>query len=439
MEQDAQDSHVLLTQALVPYVNGMRRFIAEDLQKALGEHWWPAGVLGVFDEDRKRRLEEEVQRHPARALELSLDVAHFPHIIGANLGSALPHTFMNRFDAFGRMRRIVHVRNQWAHQHEIAFPAALIAAGYMKDVLLELNQPEAVRIDRLIKDYAIEPMAVAEEEAMYTIEPSIDADDLDLGELRERVSTPTRLWRELRNYLPVETRVEMPEDVDAGEAKVTIRVYNTAPSNSDEPEIHFRNVSITVEGVDARGRNGHSFDVGPGQEHVVVYTFPPRQAISLSLNVSGEVDAERFFQFRTSTNVPTEVIAGIRQEFNEWLSALELEVFVNDLEASVAGFHKDIPLSELQSRRMALRQRVGELKNKQEDLEKLYSHFQLRGGSPLADRMKGLAKDLIELGNRIEKLDGAMGATDLEQIEGAVAGVREVQLSILRVEAAVRG
>lgn len=423
----------------MPYVNGMRRFIAGDLQKALGEYWWSAGVLGVFDEDRKHRLEEEVQRHPGRALELSLDVAHFPHIIDANLGSAFPHTFMNRFDAFGRMRRIVHIRNQWAHQHEIPFPVALIAAGYMKDVLLELNQPQAVFIDRLIKDYAVEPTAIAEEDVMYTIEPPIDSDDLDLEELRERVSTPTRLWRELRSYLPVETRLEMPEDAEDGEAKVTIRVYNTAPSNSDEPEIRFRNVSITVDGVDARGRNESSFDVGPGQEHVLVYTFPPRQAISLCLNVSGEVDAERFFQFRTPVNVPTEIIAGIRQEFNEWLSALELEAFVNGIEASVAGFHKDIPWSELQSRRMALRQREDELKNKQEDLDNLYRHFQLRGGSPVADRIKGLAKDLIELGKRIEKLDGAMGATDLEQIEGAVAGVREVQLSILRVEAAVRG
>lgn len=439
MEQDVHNSHVLLTQALVPYVNGMRRFIAEDLQKALGEQWWPAGVLGVFDEERKRRLEGEVQRHPGRALELSLDVAHFPHIIDANLGSAFPHTFMNRFDAFGRMRRIVHIRNQWAHQHEIAFPAALIAAGYMKDVLLELNQPEAVRIDRLIKDYAIEPMTIAEEEALYTIEPPIDIDELDLGEPRERVSTSTRLWRELRSYLPVETRVEMPEDADDGEAKVTIRVYNTAPSNGGEPEIHFRNVSITVDGVDAQGPTGHFFDVGPGQEYVAVYTFPPRQAIGLSLNVSGEVDAERFFQFRTAADVSTEVIAGIRQEFNEWLSALELEAFVNGIGESVAGFHKDIPWSELQSRRISLRQRVDELKNKQEDLEKLYDHFQLRDGSPLADRIMGLTNDLSELAIRIERLDGAMGATDLEQIESAVAGVREVQLSILRVEAAVRG
>ena len=208
------DADVLMTLCLRLYVGGMRRVVSERLQEHFGQEWWQRGVLSVVDKERRQHLKDDTRLNPQRDPSASLDAAHFPLIINAHVDQVFPNAFVNRFEAIDRMWNVVHVRNQWAHQQGVPFPRALRAAGWMKDVLLELKCPEALEIEKLIKDYAIEPMAVAEEQAMYNVETPIDADDLP--DVREALSTPGALWRELRGYLQVETQVDMPEDQDKG-------------------------------------------------------------------------------------------------------------------------------------------------------------------------------------------------------------------------------
>ena len=432
------DADVLMTLCLRLYVGGMRRVVSERLQEVFGQEWWQRGVLGVVDKERRQHLKEETRRYPQRDPSASLDVAYFPPIINANVDQIFPNAFVNRFDAIAQMWNIVHVRNLWAHQHDVSFPLALRAAGLMKDVLLELKCPKALEIEKLIKEYAIQPMAVAEEQAVYNVETPIDADDLP--DVRETLSTPGMLWRELRGYLQVETEVAMPEDQERGDATVTVRVYNSAPSNREAPEVHFRGIAIQAVGGNARRRGeGEISELGLGDTGEVQFTFPARQVLGVTFDITGEVDTERYFRFSTGVGLPRDVVAPIQREFIAWLDAMELKVFVEGVEADVTGFHEEMPINELRSRRIALKRRAEELQEKQENLEKLYSHFRLRGGSAVADRIKELASDMVEFAERLKELDDAMGETDMAKIESAVQGIQEVHLALLRVEAVVRG
>ena len=437
-EDVVSDADVLMTLCLRLYVGGMRRVVSERLQEHFGQEWWQRGVLSVVDKERRQHLKDDARLNPQRDPSASLDAAHFPLIINAHVDQVFPNAFVNRFEAIDRMWNVVHVRNQWAHQQGVPFPRALRAAGWMKDVLLELKCPEALEIEKLIKDYAIQPMGVAEEQAMYNVETPIDADDLP--DVRETLSTPGMLWRELRGYLQVETEVNMPEDQGKGAATVTVRVYNSAPSNREAPEIHFRGIAIQAVGGDARRRgDGEISGLGPGDTGEVQYTFPARQLLGVTFDITGEVDTERYFRFSTGVGLPREILAPIQREFIAWLDAMELKVFVEGVEADVTGFHEEMPINELRSRRIALKRRAEELQEKRGDLDKLYSHFRLRGGSTLADRIKELARDMIEFAERLKELDDAMGETDMAKIESAVQGIQEVHLALLRVEAVVRG
>ena len=436
-EDVVSDADVLMTLCLRLYVGGMRRVVSERLQEHFGQEWWQRGVLSVVDKERRQHLKDDTRLNPQRDPSTSLDAAHFPLITNAHVDQVFPNAFVNRFEAIDRMWNVVHVRNQWAHQQGVPFPRALRAAGCMKDVLLELKCPEALEIEKLIKDYAIEPMAVAEERAMYNVETPIDADDLP--DVREALSASGALWRELRGYLQVETQVDMPEDQERGDATVTVRVYNSATSNREAPEVHFRGIAIQAVGGNARRRgDGEISELGPGDTGEVQFTFPARQILGVTFDITGEVDTERYFRFSTRVGLPSEVVEPIQREFIAWLDAMELKVFVEGVEADVTGFHEEMPMNELRSRRIALKRRAEELQEKRENLDRLYRHFRLRGGSTLADRTKELASDMIEFAERLKELDDAMGETDMVKIKAAVRGVQEVHLALLRVEAVVR-
>ena len=178
--------------------------------------------------------------------------------------------------------------------------------------------------------------------------------------------------------------------------------------------------------------------LGPGDTGEVQFTFPARQILGVTFDITGEVDTERYFRFLTGVGLPSEVVEPIQREFIAWLDAMELKVFVEGVEADVTGFHEEMPMNELRSRRIALKRRAEELQEKRENLDRLYRHFRLRGGSTLADRTKELASDMIEFAERLKELDDAMGETDMVKIKAAVRGVQEVHLALLRVEAVVR-
>ena len=432
------DADVLMTLCLRLYVGGMRRVVSERLQEHFGQEWWQRGVLSVVDKERQQHLKDDIRLNSQRDPSTSLDAAHFPLITNAHVDQVFPNAFVNRFEAIDRMWNVVHVRNQWAHQQGVPFPRVLRAAGWMKDVLLELKCPEALEIEKLIKDYAIEPMAVAEEQTMYNVETPIDADDLP--DVRETLSTLGMLWHELRGYLQVETEVAMPEDQERGDATVTVRVYNSAPSNREAPEVHFRGIAIQAVGGNARRRGEEEIsELGPGDTGEVQFAFPARQILAVTFDITGEVDTERYFRFTTNAGLPEEVVEPIRKELHAWLDKMDLKAFVEGVEADVSGFHEEMPMNELRSRRVALKLHAEELKAKRQDLDKLYSHFKLRGGSMLADRIKELASDMNDSTERFKELDEAMGETEMEKIEDAVRGVQEVHLALLRLEAAIRG
>ena len=432
------DAKILLTCCLELYVIALRRVFPERLKAAFGDAWWDRGVLEALDVEGRRRLKEEIERNPGRDYAAALGPTHFWHIAREISNEIFPDLVFNRFEVIKRMRNIIYVRNYWAHQQEVSFSLALQAAGWMKDVLIELKCAEALRIEGIMNDHAIEPTIVAEAYAMDTVEPPVDDDDLPPPDERETLSGPASLWHELRQHLEVEVHVDLPEE-EQGPATVTVRMHNAAPNDPQSPEVHFRAITVRpVGGGNPIKGSGNIPVLGPGNAAQAQFSFPPRQLLNATFDVDAEVDMERYFRFTAGATIPEDVVAPIRQEFMAWWDAVNVKEFAEGIEAELTGFHEKMPMDELQSRDAALNCRIQELQGKLENLSKLYSHFELRDTGPLARRVKELVADMRALEERLNELKGAMSSYNMEEIATAVESVKGVRLAVLRLEVVVR-
>ena len=424
------DPYMFFTDSHRLYVQGLRRTIQERLSAVFGDSWWEEGVERALPPDQLERLRLEMGRNHGRDRIRLLDDSHFGSIITKNHNKAFPGSFSDSVRVFKEFRQLTQLRNEWAHVQDMPIPRVRQAAELMKHILASLQCEEALQIERMEEEFsathASQPVEELIEGASYT-------DDGDTVDSRTMPVTPLELWNQLQSYLILEKSVESDGEHD-GQVSVTLKVHNAAPDSPDWPSVHFKSVHVS-----ASGQTQHSVgSLGPGETIEVGFSFHSKQLLSIEFEVSGEIDIDKLSTFRRTSNLPSELIIPLQQEFVSQLNSIGIKDFIGDALNDFNAITPDITLADIAKVRAKLQVQSEDIDTKRDALVGLMKEFRLDRNSRLGARTREIILALNEFNSKLEALNDAIGRTDIELIKEAVHDLEQVQLAVLRVEGAVR-
>ena len=217
-------------------------------------------------------------------------------------------------------------------------------------------------------------------------------------------------------------------------AQVTVRAHNTAPDSGDWPAVHFKSVRVNVQ-------EGDSQDLGslePGKVAEAHFTVPAMQLVDIDIQVEYQIDGNRLWGFRQSTNLPPDVIGPLQQEFVSRLDAIGIKEFVNRALEEIGVPDQSMTLADIARIRSNIQILTPGNREKREALGALTNEFSLNRESTLGGRTREIVLGLVQFEENLAALDQAIGLTDLDLIATAVSNLQQIQLSVLRVEDAIR-
>ena len=291
------------------------------------------------------------------------------------------------------------------------------------------------------QQFASEPGIPLEEEYIDDREPeAIDENPFQSSDVLGRI------WDQAQSFLVLDKTVAQSQGVHDRQlwANVTIRIHNTAPNSPDWPWVCFKSVNFDVPGIQwewqgSRQRGPRSFgELAPGQVHEIGLTFPWNQLMSVTFVVSGQIDTDRLLDFRQVTGLPTEVVTPLQQDFAAQLSAIEINQFVGSAIAIFGALSPTMPLADVVNVREAVHDFSARIDDKQIRLDQLLGMFHLGPGTAMGTRIQDLSQALRDFQSKISDLDVAIGDTDLQRIGEAVDELKQIQLSLQRVEDAIQ-
>lgn len=438
------DPYLLFTALHRVYVGGMRVAIRERLEREFEKDWWEWGVMMALSDDQKGQIRIHFDRWPDREEHLHLDPSHFPQIVAQNYNRSFSDSFDNPRDVQTILRRLVYLRNLWAHDLTMSWDHVGWGAEMMKHILASLSRDEAVEIENMVRD-----TDAAEGDYGPLAEPISDSAAQE-EELRPR-SVPADqwgFWRELVDSLQIAVEITDHEEDPENLANLTITVRNAVPDSSDVPSVHFRDVVVGGVGTDMR-EPGASYplrnrgplqlgEMGPGAIEERTVTVAKPGLIAAEFRVSGVIDTERLFGFERTAGMPGSVTQPLRERFLERMEAVGVRPFLDGILETTDALDSDRSLADVTRARTALREKPEEITQIQLALKEIETDFSLQRDSVLGERMGGLRNSLERFRERLGSLDEAIGKTDLEAIGKTKDDVRRVQLAVLRVEDGVK-
>ncbi len=422
------DAYIFFTGCHRLYVQGTRRAFRERLVSAFGEDWWEKGVEHAVTADQLNNLRSEIERNPDRERHVLLDAPHFTWIIAKHHNAIFSDAFPNAISTFRDLRRLVGLRNEWAHIQDISLVRARQAADVMKHILASLDCEEALEVERMSQDLVFEHSNTAAGDSIEDVDHSDDGFDSQHATIE-----PSDFWRQLQSYLVVEKTVTLPDQPN-GEARVLLKVHNTAPDSRDWPAVHFKSVIIKSLG----GREEHLGMLHPGETSEVGFTFPAKQLVTVEFEVVGKIDADQLFHFSRTTNLPQEVIAPLQQEFADQMESIAIKAFVNEVLDAIDAPDPNMTLTDIARIRDSLKLQSERIEEKLTALKGLSREFRLDTQSRLGSRTNEVALTLVDFRGKLNALDEAISRTDLESMNEAVHDLKQVQLAVLRVEGTIK-
>ena len=424
------DGYVLFTLSHRLYVQGVRLALRERLTAIFGEDWWEKGVEYALQENQIKSLHSEMERHPHRERHHFIEAAHFGWIIVKHHNDGFSDAFNDTIRTFKEIRHLINLRNEWAHIHDIPPVQAIQAADLMKGILASLHREEALEIERMSQEFVLDPES-------RNARDSIDyLDHQDNGlDTRDLAASPLELWRQLQSYLVVEKSVELYNDESDTQARVTIRVHNTALNSSDWPAVCFSSVVIHAEGAHSPRNLGR---MEPGETREFKFSFPVKRLVDVEFQVSGAIDPVKLLEFRRPTPLPAEIISPLQREFGNRLESIGIKEFVDTALEEIGAPDANMTLADIATVRENIRLQANAEAEKRNALASLFEEFHLSRNSTLGSRIREIILALEDFGNKLLALDAAMGQTDLAVITEAVQNLRQIQLAVLRVEDTIR-
>ena len=419
------DAYIFFTECHRLYIQGVRRALRERLESALGDEWWDKGVLASLTPDQLKNLQLEGDRNPDRDRHLLLDAPHFGRIISKHHNEIFSDAFTDTIRTFKDLRRLAGVRNEWAHIQSISFPRARQAAELMRQLLASLSCEEALEVERMNRDVAFEPGGDNMDEL-----PEVPGDREAVLDPQDSTTVPWGFWRQIQSCLVMEKSVDQTE----GQARMTIRVHNTAPDSRDLPAVHFRSVTVSASTGDRKTLG----EMSPGDTREGEFVLPAKQLVEVEFQVFGEIDADRLFQFRRTTSPPEEIVAPLRKEFMDRLESIGIREFVSSVLGAIDDPDPNLTLGDIARIRHSLKLESGRSEQKRTELAQLFEDFHLTRESTLGGRTREVILALEEFEGKLVTLADVMGRTDVQSMSEAVHDLKQVHLAILRVEDTIR-
>lgn len=435
------DTHLFFTRCHWLYVQGVRRAIRERLSAIYGDDWWSRGVLLALPEAVCQRIRKEAERTPGVEPHTLLDVSHFGRIVSQHHRTAFADAFTDSQRAFRDFGRLMAARNRWAHIQSISPAQAGQAADLMRQILTALRCAEALEIADMIQNIPDQPVDATEE--LFT--PESEPTDADFDRANP-ASALWQLWHQAHSYLALEKEVALSSLINGRQewANVNIRIHNTAPDSEDWPCVHFMSVVLKVPGIRLHDEfNRHRLpitlgELAPGQMHEIEIAFPAKQLLIAEFVISGQVNAGKLFQFQQRANLPGEVISTLQTEFANRLSSIAVTDAVKNVLDAIATITPDIKFADVIQVRQSLANLSAGIDEKRGQIELLSREFHLGRESFLGQRLREIMLALVDFNSKVSELDAAIGNTDLALISQSASDLQQIQLSVLRVEDAIR-
>ena len=425
------EAYIFFTKCHLLYVQGMRRSIKNRLVTAYGEQWWDRGVLRALPEAIRDRLAREVERYPDAERHDLLDVAHFGQIIASRHANAFTDDFADPVQAYRSFRRLASVRNRWAHIQTMSHAEVRFAAELMRQILAALRCEEALEIAEMTEQIAAPDVDYIDEH--FESEQETVVDQLDH-------QTPTdliwQLWNRAQSFLEVEQEIYFSQEIRnrTERAHINLKVHNNAPNSLAWPVVHFRSVQVGIPQVGTETLEA----LGPGETREIELSCPAAKLVEVQIEVSGQLDSNRLFDFWRTAELPEGVVIPIRQKFTSELDAVQVRDFVANALQTIDTVNPDMTLSEIANFRTAATNLSQESQTKLELLGNLFGRFHLSEESNLGNQLLELIRMLQDFGSKISILDDAIGHTDLDEIRNAVQDLKQMQLAVFRIEDAIR-
>ena len=397
--------------------------------EAFGDEWWERGIERSLDGEILKNLQGNLERNPDSERHFLLDASHFPWIVSSNHNQVFADAFPDSQRSFQDLRRLVGIRNEWAHVQEMPTSRAWQAADLMKHVLASLRCEETVEVDRMIQDFVFEPDAHSSGDVLVDLDPGDD--EIDIHDMR---AAPKTFWHQIQSYLSTDKAVRMPDDPSNEDAKIVIRAHNTAPDSKDWPSVHFRSVIV-------RDSNGNEYglgDIAPGESREIECKYYNKELIGIEFSISGHVDASKLFQFSRSSTLPEDVISPLRQEFVHRLESIAVREFVEDVLNLIGNPDPNMTFADIARIRASIKETAQQIEEKRTLLGSLSKDFRLARASTLGGRTREIILSLVEFEKKLSALDEAIGQTNLDLMNEAVSNLKQVQLSVIRLEDAIK-
>ncbi len=357
------DPYMAFTSCHRLYVQGMRRALRDRLESAFGVAWWETGVERALMPEQLKNLQTDVERNPDREPHVLLDATHFASIIAKHHNVVFSDAFPDAIRTVKNLRRLAGLRNDWAHVQDISFVRVRQAAELMKYFLASLSCAEALEVERVSNDFTVESGKEGSGASIDSLEHhDLERDDQRVG------ATPLDQWHQLQSYLVLEKLVLLPDDESDGEARVTVRVHNTAPDSRNLPAVVFDSVEIRTRGSQSRALGS----MRPGDTKEADFAFPVRRLLSVEFEIVGQIDADELLRFNRMTGMPDEIVAPLRQEFASQFGAIAVREFVTDVLDAIGDPDPSMTIADIARIRERLKEHSQQIEEKQSDLGKLF-------------------------------------------------------------------
>ena len=299
----------------------------------------------------------------------------------------------------------------------------------MRVILASLRCEEALEVEGMVQDLVLQPGNEEDEKSIEDLGDGFES--LDSPEL---AVAPWDFWHQLQACLVMEKSVVLPEDDAPDQARVIVKIHNTAPDSTDRPSVHFRSVSV----YPSQGRQRDLGEMAPGETKEAVFDFNMKQLIGIEFTVYGDLDSAKLFQFSRRSTLPEDVIAPLMKEFVEQLEAVGVKELVNDVLNAIGSPDPNMTLADITRIREALNLQYTNIAENNKALQQLYKDFRLDKNSTLGARTEEIIRALVHFGKKLEALDEAISQTDLALMNEAVSELKQIQLAVIRVEDTIK-
>ena len=440
------DPYWLFTEFHQIFVRGMRNAIQHRLRSTYGDDWFHRAVLPAVSDTQRANLTAVLSNPAVDGSASLLDVGHFAHIVRWNHAAAFSDTFPEIDLVLGRLRFLVSMRNQWAHipQDGMDLDRVVSATLAMQGILVALRCREALEVARLMNernfdhhdDRSLDRAVVENERLGYEHETDVPVDEVS--------AAPLALWHTVQSYLVAEASMEPRDTLDSenedldSEVLVTVRVTNIAPASEDRPIVKFENVGLLVK-PDRPGNGRYGLGtLAPGQIAERQFTLQPKEVAQFEYRIDGRLDTQTFFEVHQNGTLPIGIIRQVLDEFRERFEQIGISDPLTMALGSLEIVKPSMTLADASRVRQELQEVAQRIEEKRTVLGALYQEFFLDPESSLGAQVREVILLLEGLGARIQAVDDAIGATDLQEIKQAVENFEQLQMSVLRVEETIR-